>query len=57
MKKLLALTLALITLLLCAAPAALAYTYTYDPYYIIPDSNVRALTEDELWQFTRETLR
>lgn len=57
MKKLLALTLALITLLLCAAPAAMAYTYTYDPYYIIPDSNVRALTEDELWQFTRETLR
>lgn len=55
MKKLMALTLALIMLALCAAPALA--TYTYDPYYIIPDSNVRKLTEDELWGFTRETLR
>lgn len=55
MKKLMALTLALITLALCAAPALAAYTY--DPYYIIPDSNVRKLTEDELWGFQRETLR
>ncbi len=54
MKKLVALTLALITLALCAAPAL---AYTYDPYYIIPDSNVRKLTEEELWGFTRETLR
>lgn len=55
MKKLMALTLALIMLALCAAPALA--DYTYDPYYIIPDSNVRKLTEDELWGFTRETLR
>lgn len=55
MKKLIALALALITLALCAAPALAAYTY--DPYYIIPDSNVRKLTEDELWGFQRETLR
>lgn len=55
MKKLMALALALITLALCAAPALA--DYTYDPYYIIPDSNVRKLTEDELWGFTRETLR
>ena len=55
MKKLMAMILALITLALCAAPALA--TYTYDPYYIIPDSNVRKLTEEELWGFTRETLR
>lgn len=55
MKKLIALALALITLALCAAPALA--DYTYDPYYIIPDSNIRKLTEDELWGFTRETLR
>ena len=55
MKKLLALVFALIMLALCVAPAAMAYTY--DAYYIIPDSNVRKLTEDELWGFTRETLR
>lgn len=55
MKKLIALTLALMTLALCAA-LALA-DYVYDAYYIIPDSNVRKLTEDELWGFTRETLR
>lgn len=55
MKKRMALILTLILLALCAAPALA--TYTYDPYYIIPDSNVRKLTEDELWGFTRETLR
>lgn len=55
MKKLIALTLALMTLALCAAPALA--DYVYDAYYIIPDSNVRKLTEDELWGFTRETLR
>lgn len=55
MKKLIALTLALMTLALCAAPALA--DYVYDAYYIIPDSNVRKLTEEELWGFTRETLR
>ena len=54
-KRLLALVSALILLALCAAPAAMAYTY--DPYYIIPDSNVRKLTESELWQYSREALR
>jgi len=54
-KRLTALLSALILLALCAAPAALAYTF--DPYYIIPDSNVRRLTESELWQYSRETLR
>ena len=54
MKRFFALISALVLLALCAAPAAMA---VYDPYYIIPDSHVRKLTESELWQFSRETLR
>lgn len=54
-KRLISLFSALVLLALCAAPAALAYTF--DPYYIIPDSDVRKLSEDELWQYSRETLR
>jgi len=54
-KRLAALFSALILLALCAAPAALAYTF--DAYYIIPDSDTRLLTENELWQYSRETLR
>ena len=48
--------LALLAVLLMLAAPALA-DYAFDPYYIIHDSNVRKLTEDELWGFTRETLR
>ena len=32
-------------------------TYNYTTQYIIPDSNIRPLTEGELWGYTRETLR
>lgn len=31
--------------------------YCYTSRYIIPDSDVRPLTEGELWSYTRETLR
>ena len=31
--------------------------YCYTAQYIIPDSDTRALTEGELWAYTRETLR
>jgi len=52
-KRFAALLLTIILLLTGLAPAALAY----DPYYIIPDSDTRKLTENELWKYTRETLR
>ena len=54
-KRLISLCFTLILLTLCAAPAAMAYTF--DSYYIIPDSDTRVLTESELWQYSRETLR
>ena len=31
--------------------------FIYTTQYIIPDSNTRRLTENELWAYTRETLR
>ena len=52
-KRLAALLLTIILLMTGLASAAMAY----DPYYIIPDSDTRKLTENELWQYTRETLR
>ena len=36
---------------------AAAPRYAYTAQYIIPDSNTRALTEGELWAYTREALR
>lgn len=36
---------------------AAAPRYAYTAQYIIPDSNIRHLTEGELWAYSRETLR
>ena len=38
-----------------AQPAATGVSY--DAFWIIPDSDTRLLTEEELWRYTRETLR
>ena len=38
-----------------AQPAAAGVSY--DAFWIIPDSDTRLLTEEELWRYTRETLR
>ena len=43
--------LCLVLLLVLAAQTALA-----DRLYLIPDSDTRRLTEDELWQWDRESL-
>lgn len=40
-----------------AKPATPQPNYIYNTQYIIPDSNTRALSEGELWAYTRETLR
>lgn len=40
-----------------STPATPAPNYIYNTQYIIPDSNTRALTEGELWAYTREALR
>ena len=55
MKRMLALLLVVMTLL--AALPALADGQAYNAYWIIPDGNTRLLTEAELWNYTRETLR
>lgn len=49
--RILCLLLALTLLPLCMAPEAQA-----DTLYLIPDSNTRRLTEEELWQWDRESL-
>ena len=51
MKRLLAALLA--ALLLCGGLMAVA---SADRMYLIPDSNTRYLTEDELWQWDYESL-
>ena len=50
---------ALLTGLLLAAAQTpvLAEGTRYSAYWIIEDSDTRLLTEEELWQYTRETLR
>ena len=40
-----------------SAPATPAPNYIYNTQYIIPDSDTRALTEGELWAYSREALR
>jgi len=56
MKRLIALISALLLCALTALPA-LADGTAYTSLYIIPDSDSRALTETELWGYSRETLR
>ena len=55
MKRILSLLLVIMTLL--AAMPAMADGQAYDAYWIIPDGDTRLLTETELWNYTRETLR
>lgn len=55
MKKLFALLLALAVLLPCAAALVPAEAKA-DSMYIIPDSNTRLLTEEELWGYKYDTL-
>ncbi len=54
LKRLTAACAALILLLGCAAADGLV---PGNAFWIIPDSDTRLLTEAELWQYTRETLR
>lgn len=54
LKRLTAIALALLTLCCCAAADGLN---PGNAFWIIPDSDTRLLTEAELWQYTRETLR
>ncbi len=55
-KRITALIAALTLTLLTWLPA-LADGEAYGAYYIIADSDVRRLSENELWNYTRETLR
>ena len=55
MKRILSLFLVILTLL--AAMPAMADGQAYNAYWIIPDGDTRLLTEAELWNYTRETLR
>lgn len=57
MKRVIALLATLIMLALMAAPAFADGGVNYTRDYIIPDSDTRRLTEEELWSYTRETLR
>lgn len=49
--------LALLLALALLLSGALAEGALYDAFWIIPDSDTRALSQEELWRYSRETLR
>lgn len=57
LKRIIAFLFVLALLTASAQAESWAYSPAYSAYWIIEDSDVRPLTEAELWRYSRETLR